>query len=43
MKIAHSVAEYAALRGAREGPATPRVAYVATMGAQQEGHRPLIK
>ena len=43
MKIAHNVAEYAALRGAREGPATPRVAYVATMGALHEGYRSLIK
>jgi pantoate--beta-alanine ligase len=43
MKIAHSVAEYAALRAALEGPATRRVAYVATMGALHEGHRSLIK
>jgi pantoate--beta-alanine ligase len=43
MKIANNVAEYAALRSALEGPATPRVAYVATMGALHEGHRSLIK
>jgi pantoate--beta-alanine ligase len=43
MKIAHSVAEYAALRGALEGPVTPDIAHVATMGALHEGHRSLIK
>jgi pantoate--beta-alanine ligase len=43
MKIAHSVAEYAALRSALERPVAPRIAYVATMGALHEGHRSLIK
>jgi pantoate--beta-alanine ligase len=43
MKIAHSVAEYTALRSALEGPGTSRVTYVATMGALHEGHRSLIK
>jgi pantoate--beta-alanine ligase len=43
MKIAHSVAEYTALRSALEGPVTSRVTYVATMGALHEGHRSLIK
>jgi pantoate--beta-alanine ligase len=43
MKIAHSVAEYAALRSALERSVTPRIAYVATMGALHEGHRSLIK
>jgi pantoate--beta-alanine ligase len=43
MKIARSVAEYAALRGALEGSTARRVAYVATMGALHDGHRSLIR
>jgi pantoate--beta-alanine ligase len=43
MKVARSVAEYAALRGALEGSTARRVAYVATMGALHDGHRSLIR
>jgi pantoate--beta-alanine ligase len=42
MKIAHSLTEYAALRSALDGHASPSVAYVPTMGALHEGHRSLI-
>ncbi len=43
MKIAHSVAEYAALRSTLEGPDAHRLAYVPTMGALHDGHRSLIR
>ena len=43
MKIANSIAEYAALRSTLDGHAARRVVYVPTMGALHDGHRSLIK
>jgi pantoate--beta-alanine ligase len=43
MKIANSITEYAALRGALDGHTARRVVYVPTMGALHDGHRSLIK
>jgi len=43
MKITRNVAEYSEFRHTLDGSASPRLVFVATMGALHDGHRSLIK